>query len=132
VNMQRHAFDKGFCKECPRQRNTADQDGESLYLGGDDADHALFDHTIDSGKQCRRHLNSQSLGGFQVDHQLKFGRLLDRQISRFRAAEDFDSFAGSSILAKAKLSGARSLRNHFPRFLAIDTLLEGPTSQRAS
>ena len=45
-------------------------------------------HSLTRG-QCplRRHSEAQRLGGLEVDSQLKFGRLLDRQIAGFGAFE---------------------------------------------
>jgi hypothetical protein len=36
----------------------------------------------------RRERGAERLGGFQVDDQLRFGRLLERQVSRLGALED--------------------------------------------
>ena len=37
-----------------------------------------FDHLVGAGEQRRRHLKAERLGGFQVDHELEFGCLIDR------------------------------------------------------
>src|SRR6476661_4275638 len=36
----------------------------------------------------RRDGQSERLGGLEVDHEVEFRRLLDRQVGRFRASED--------------------------------------------
>jgi hypothetical protein len=45
----------------------------------------LFDHLVGAGEQRRRHGEAEGLGSFEVNHQLEFGRLLDRQIGGLRA-----------------------------------------------
>jgi hypothetical protein len=50
-----------------------------------------FPHSITSsarGEQRRRDFESERLGGFQIDHQLVFGRRLHRQVGRLLALED--------------------------------------------
>src|SRR5262245_29719517 len=42
-----------------------------------------FDHLVGVGEQLRRHLEAEGLCRLEVDHQLAFGRLLNRQIGRF-------------------------------------------------
>ena len=43
---------------------------------------------VRSRKYVRRNREADLLGGFQVDHQLKLGRLLDRQIRRLDSLQD--------------------------------------------
>src|SRR5205807_6286497 len=49
---------------------------------------ASFDDLVGAGEQRLRHGEAEGLGGFEVDHQLKFARLLDRQVARLGALED--------------------------------------------
>ena len=46
---------------------------------------ALFDHLVGDGEQCRRNFEPERLGGLEIEHELEFGRLHDRQFgSAFR------------------------------------------------
>ena len=47
-----------------------------------------FNHLVGAGEQRRWHLDAERLGGFEVDHELEFGRLLHRQIGGLRAFEN--------------------------------------------
>src|SRR5262245_42062395 len=48
----------------------------------------LFDHLVGAGEQHRRHLNAERLGGRQIDDEIEFGWLLDRDISGLRSAQN--------------------------------------------
>ena len=43
----------------------------------------LFNHFVRAGKQRRRHLKSERLGGLQVDYQFDPRRLLDGELAGF-------------------------------------------------
>ena|SRR5271163_1967820 len=47
-----------------------------------------FDHFIGAREEIRRDREPQRLGRLEVDHQLEFGRLLDRKIGRLRPLKD--------------------------------------------
>ena len=48
----------------------------------------LFDHLVGAGEQRRWHYDAQGLGGPQIDNELKFGWLLNRQVGCFLALKD--------------------------------------------
>jgi len=48
----------------------------------------LFDHLVGGGKQRRRDGQTKRLRSLEIDHQLVFGRLLNRQLTRLSAFED--------------------------------------------
>src|SRR5215471_16594618 len=47
-----------------------------------------LDHLVGAGEQHWRHANAERPSGLEIDHQLIFGRLLDRQTRRLLALED--------------------------------------------
>ena len=49
------------------------------------AKQTLFDHFVRAGEHRCRQIEAERPGGFQIDHQLVFGRRLHRQISRLRS-----------------------------------------------
>jgi len=55
---------------------------------------ALFDHLVGALQQRCRHFDAKRLWGLQIDHQLKFGRLFDRQVGRLRTPEYLVDKAG--------------------------------------
>src|SRR5258707_4665432 len=48
----------------------------------------LFYHLVGSGEECLGDGEADRLGGFQIDHQLELGRILNRQIAHLGAAQD--------------------------------------------
>src|SRR5260370_17367772 len=46
-----------------------------------------FDDLVGAGEDRWRHTEAERLGGLEIDHQLEFSRLLDRQVSGLRALE---------------------------------------------
>src|SRR5216684_213219 len=49
---------------------------------------SLFNHLVSAGEQRGRDSEAECFGSLEIDDQLEFGRLLDRQIGRFCASED--------------------------------------------
>src|SRR5262252_4688461 len=49
---------------------------------------SLFDHLVGAGEQRWRNGKAKSLSGLEIDDQLNFGALLDRQVGRFLALEN--------------------------------------------
>ena len=49
---------------------------------------SLFDHLVGAGKHHRRERDAERLSSFKVDDQLELGRLLDRNVGRFRPAQN--------------------------------------------
>ena len=46
---------------------------------------SLFDQLVCDGEHARRNGEAERLGGLEVDHELEFGGLYDRQITRLLA-----------------------------------------------
>ena len=49
----------------------------------------LLDHLVGAQQQRGRHSETERFGRLHIDHQFEFGRLLDRQIGRLGALQDF-------------------------------------------
>ena len=49
---------------------------------------ASFNHLVGATEQRWRHGEAERLGGLEIDHKLKLGRLLDREIGGLLAAQD--------------------------------------------
>ena len=55
---------------------------------------ALFDHLVGGGEERWRKGDAEGSGGLQIDHHVKLGRRLHRQVGRLLAAEDAPDIAG--------------------------------------
>ena len=55
-----------------------------------------FDHLVGALLENPRHVETERLGGFEVDHQLELDRSLDRKLARLRALEDAIGVNGSA------------------------------------
>ena len=63
---------------------------------GSKADIGSFEHLICTQQKLFRDRQTQRFGGGQIDNQIKLGWLLDRQVSRFSATQDFVDILGSA------------------------------------
>src|SRR3954469_9812943 len=66
----------------------------------------LFNRLVGTGEKRLWHGQAERLGGLQIDHQLKLGRLLDWQIGRPLAVEDL-SYVAAELVKRA--AEARSI-----------------------
>src|SRR4051812_24893925 len=65
-----------------------------------------FDDLVGAGEERLRHGEAERLRGLEVDYQLEFGRLLDRQIGRPLGVEDL-SYVAAELVKRA--AEARSI-----------------------
>src|SRR5438132_12018284 len=49
---------------------------------------SLLDDLVGTGEERSRHSEAERVGGLEIDDQLEFARLLDRQISRLGTLQD--------------------------------------------
>src|SRR5436305_12824677 len=56
-----------------------------------------FDHLVGAGDERRRHSNAKRPGSLHIDDQLEKGGLLDRQVGRTGAFQDFVDVYGSLV-----------------------------------
>src|SRR5216683_851448 len=63
-------------------------DGSNSVVPVMSAEAPLFDHLVGEGQQCRGNFQAERLSRLEIEHQLEFGWLLDRQIAGLGALED--------------------------------------------
>ncbi|MGC1745876.1 MAG: hypothetical protein WA754_25440 [Pseudolabrys sp.] len=68
--------------------------------------------TLPAARQHRRRDANERLGRLEVDDQLELGRLLDRDVTRFRAAQNFVDILGC---AAEQVRNARPVRHETSR-----------------
>src|SRR5262249_518135 len=72
-----------------------------------------LDHLVSARKECGRYGQTERLGGSEIDDQFKYGWLLNRQVGRLGAFQDFVNVHGSLAIQVGKSRGVR----HQPTFL---------------
>jgi len=55
-----------------------------------------LDHLIGAHQHRAGDLDAEQFGGFKIDNQFKFSRVLDRQIAGLYALQNFLNMAGSA------------------------------------
>jgi hypothetical protein len=77
-----------------------------------------FNHLVGSHLHDQRHSKTERLGGLEVDHELEFGGLCDRQIARLLAVENppgIHKFGiSTSEVGQKQTSDWRSLKSALP------------------
>jgi hypothetical protein len=71
----------------------------------------LFDYFVGTGEQARKNGQAERSCGPEIDHELKFGGSLYRQIGRLGASQDFidqDRSVSSNIAARPLATAARA------------------------
>src|SRR5262245_15585384 len=84
---------KRACLLYPRKRTHAVQQRMSA-LGQKRTSATLFDHLVGIRKEGGWYVETECFGGGQVNGQIEFGRLLDRNIARFRPAQNLIDILG--------------------------------------
>ena len=65
---------------------------------------ASFDHLVGAQQERFRDCQSDRLGGRQIDDEIELGRLLDRKVSRLRAAQNLVDIVGSAAVRSGTLA----------------------------
>jgi len=64
---------------------------------------ALLDHLVGEREQVAGNIDAKRLGGFEVDRNMKFARLYDRQIGGRGALQDTTSIDADLAIAVGKI-----------------------------
>jgi hypothetical protein len=55
-----------------------------------------LDHLVGAGEQGGWDIDADRLGGLEIENQLEFGRLLDRNVARLRTAQNLVDIVGGA------------------------------------
>jgi hypothetical protein len=61
-----------------------------MTLRGKQRHRPLFDDLISSHKQCCGDRDTECIGSLEINHQLEFGRLFDRNVGDLGSAQNLD------------------------------------------
>src|SRR5262245_965660 len=76
---------------------------------------ALFDHLVGASEQRRGHGEAERIGGREINEEIEFGRLLDRDVSRLRSAQNLIDQVGSSAPHVSPVRSIGHQTSHFDR-----------------
>src|SRR5262249_15581331 len=85
----------------------------------------LFDHVVGKLLELCGHLEAQSFSGLQIDNQLEFGRLLDRQFRGLGALENFVYVWGGLA---SQISEIGAVRHQPTQLCALSCSVDGRQS----
>ena len=77
--------------------------------------HALFDHLVGAGEQSRRHFEAERIGSREINEEIEFGRLLDRELGWLRSAQNLIDQVGSSAPHVSPVRSIGHQTSHFHR-----------------
>jgi hypothetical protein len=99
-----------------------------IFVGGRTSKHQrsrrrpLLDHLVGGGQQRLRDGKAERLGGLEIDDEINFRNLLDRQIGRFFAFENAPGIDANLVVEIAEAAAIRDslfALEQFPRGLGI-------------
>src|SRR5262245_39459749 len=81
-----------------------------------------FDHLISSCQNVRRNRQSNLLGGFEINHELKLRGLLDREVSGLYSLQDFVHVNSSAAI---RVTITRGIGHEPTSFNEVTSLVHG-------